>query len=75
VLSLVSWAVCPVIPAVIALVLANSAERAIREGAPMVEGRGLVTATRWISWINIGVWGATLAFFLIIILFSAISNA
>ncbi len=75
VLALVSWTVCPVIPAIIALVLANKAEQAIRAGAPMVEGQGLVTASRWISWINIAVWGVGVALFLVIVLLAAINGA
>jgi hypothetical protein len=71
---LVAWTVCPVVPAVIALVLANNAERTIRAGAPMVEGQGLVTAARWISWINIAVWGLGAAFFLIIFLLAAVNG-
>jgi hypothetical protein len=58
VLSIVSWAVCPIVPAIVALVLAASAQREIAAGQGRVQGGGLVTAAKIISWINIGFWAA-----------------
>jgi len=60
VLSIVSWALCPVIPAIVALVLAQSAQREIAASQGAVQGGGLVTASKIISWINIGFWAAFL---------------
>ncbi len=71
VLSIVAWAVCPIIPAIVALVLAASAQKEIAAGQGRVQGQGLVTAAKIISWINIGLWGAIVvigAFFLILAL-------
>ncbi|MCA0330386.1 MAG: hypothetical protein LCI03_10865 [Actinobacteria bacterium] len=53
VLALLSWALCPVILAVGGLVLARSAQREIEASNGWVGGSGLVTATRWVAWINI----------------------
>jgi hypothetical protein len=58
VLSIVSWAICPIVPAIVALVLAASAQREIAAGQGRVQGGGLVTAAKIISWINIGFWAA-----------------
>ncbi|MFM9134502.1 MAG: DUF4190 domain-containing protein, partial [bacterium] len=63
VLAILSWAVCPVVPAIVALFLAHSSSREIEESGDTVGGEGLNTATRIISWINIGVWGAVLLIF------------
>lgn len=55
ILSIGSWVVCPVIPAIIALVLAGSAKRGIAESSGMKTGEGLVKAAVIISWLNIAV--------------------
>jgi len=60
VLSIVAWAICPIVPAIVALVLAQSAQREIEAGQGRVQGGGLVTAAKIISWINIGLWAAIL---------------
>ena len=59
VLSIVSLVVCwflPV-PAVVALVMAPSAQRKIDASGGRLTGEGLVKAGRIVSWIHIGVWG------------------
>ena len=55
VLAIVSWVVCPIIAAIVALVLAHSSDKEIKASGGMVGGAGLNTATRIIAWINIGV--------------------
>lgn len=57
VLAALSWAVCPVILAVVALVLASSAQRSIDASGGAKTGDALVKAARIISWLNIVVWG------------------
>lgn len=69
ILAIVSWAVCPIIPAIVALVLASSAAKEIAASGGRIQGSGLVTAARIVSWINIGVWAAVLvvgAFFFVL---------
>lgn len=63
VLAILSWAICPIVPAIIALFLAHSSSREIEESGGTVGGSGLNTATRIISWINIAAWGAALLIF------------
>ena len=73
VLSIASWAVCPVVLAIVALVFAGKADREIRESGGRVEGAGLVTAAKIVSWINIGVFAAVLIlmFFILIVVLIA----
>jgi hypothetical protein len=56
----------------VALVLARQSQQEIESSGGRVGGAGLNTATRIISWINIGVWGVGIVafglFFLLIAL-------
>jgi len=54
VLSIVSFTVCPVIPAIVALILASVAKKNIRASGGTLDGGSMVTAATVISWINIG---------------------
>ncbi len=54
VLAIASFVVCPVIPAIVALILASSARKKIAESGGTLEGESLCTAATIISWINIG---------------------
>lgn len=60
VLSVVSWAVCPVIFAVVALIFAAKATKSIEASGGQVNGGGLNLAAKIISWVNIGFWAAIL---------------
>jgi hypothetical protein len=53
VLAIASFVVCPLIPAIIALVLCSTATRNIQQSGGMKEGDGLVKAAQIIAWINI----------------------
>ena len=79
VLAIISWVVCPVIPAIVALVLAKKSADEIAASQGRVGGEGLNTATKIISWINIGFYAALIviggAFFLIAIVLGAASSA
>ena len=52
-MSLASFMLCPVILAIVGLVLAGQSDRAIATSGGWLEGRTLNRATRWIAWINI----------------------
>jgi hypothetical protein len=54
ILSISSFVICPLLPAVIALILAGVAKRNIIASGGTKAGLGLVTAARVISWVNIG---------------------
>ncbi|MGA1147023.1 MAG: DUF4190 domain-containing protein, partial [Candidatus Nanopelagicales bacterium] len=75
VLAIVSWVFCPVIPAIIALVFANKAEKEIAISNGWVTGGGLVTASKIVAWINIGLYAALIAMGVLIFLIAAISGA
>lgn len=63
VLAVLSWVLCPIVPAIVALVLARQSDREIQASGGTVGGEGLNTATRVVSWINIGVWGTLIVVF------------
>ena len=75
VLAIVSWVFCPVIPAIIALVFANKAEKEIAISNGWVTGGGLVTASKIVAWINIGLYAALIAIGILVFLIAAISGA
>jgi hypothetical protein len=53
VLAIASFVAFPLIPAIVALVLAGQARQAIDTSGGRLTGAGLVTAAKVISWINI----------------------
>ena len=74
ILAVVSWAVCPVIAAIVALVFASMAAKEIQASEGRMGGRGLVTAARIVAWINIGVMAATLVIGLLVVVIIAIAS-
>lgn len=58
ILSISSWVICPIIPAIIALVLAAQADREVAESNGAVTAAGLTTTAKIVSWVNIGVGAA-----------------
>lgn len=73
--AILSWLVCPVIPAIIALALVSSAQRKINESNGRLTGESLLTATRWIAWLNIGLMGALFAVIILLIVIGAIASS
>jgi len=65
VLSIVSFFLLPVLPAIAALVLASSSKRDIQASGGRLGGEGMVTAAKIISWINIGMWVLIALFFVL----------
>ena len=60
ILSLVSWIACPIVFAIVALIFAMKAEKAMSVSEGEVTGSGLNLAAKLIAWINIGFWIAVL---------------
>lgn len=56
-LSIGAWTVLPLVLAIVALVLASSSQRDIDSSAGRLTGESLLTATRWVAWVNIGMCG------------------
>jgi hypothetical protein len=54
IVAIVSWVVCPIIAAIVALVLAHAAGNKIDASGGRLAGEGLVRAAQIIAWIQIG---------------------
>ncbi|MGH9049058.1 MAG: DUF4190 domain-containing protein, partial [Acidimicrobiia bacterium] len=54
VLAIASFVVCPLVPAIVALVLAHTAQQKIDASGGRLTGDSLNTAARIIAWIHIG---------------------
>jgi hypothetical protein len=72
--AILSWLVLPVILAIVALVLAGSAEGTIDRSGGQKTGRGLVNGTRWIAWIHLLVVAMIIAFVAAFVLAVAIAR-
>lgn len=66
VLSIGSFVVFPLIPAIVALVLASTSRRDINASGGQLGGAGLVTAAKVISWINIALCVLAVVFLVIV---------
>lgn len=75
VLAIASWVVCPLILAIIALVFASKADREIASAGGAMQGGGLSTAAKILSWINIGLYVAILVVMAIILIIVVIAGA
>ena len=75
VLAIASWVVCPLILAIIALVFASKADREIASAGGAMQGGGLSTAAKVLSWINIGIYIAFIVVIVIILIVVVIAGA
>lgn len=55
VLAILSWAVCPLVLSIMALVFASKASKSIAASNGWVDGSGMVTWSKIIAWVNIAV--------------------
>lgn len=74
VLAVLSWMICPVVLAIVALVLAGNAQREIDASQGAKTGDGLVKAARIVSWINIAFYAALLVIMGIILIVAVASS-
>lgn len=74
VLAIASWVICPLIPAIIALVFANNAKKEIAASQGRVGGDGMVTASVLVAWINIGVTAAVVVMGLLVVVLIAVAG-
>jgi hypothetical protein len=75
VLAILSFVVCPLFPAVVALFLASSAKRNIEASNGMLEGDGMVSAARIIAWINIGLSLLGIVLVVVLIIVAAVGSS
>jgi hypothetical protein len=52
-----AWIFCPIVAAIVALVLAGQSSRDIESSGGRLTGAGLNTAARIVAWLNIGLGG------------------
>lgn len=57
ILAAVSWASCPIVLAIVGLVLANKGDKEIKASNGWQTGESLVKAARWLAWLNIIIYG------------------
>ncbi len=74
VLAILSWAVCPFVLAIVALIFASKASKAIAASNGWVEGSGMVTAARIIAWINIAFGILFIGFFIVAVIIGAFTT-
>ncbi len=60
--AILAWFVVPIVLAIVALVLARSAEKAIDARPTELSGRGLVTGARWVAWVHLVLVAMVVAF-------------
>ncbi len=72
--SIVSFVICPVIPAIAALVITPGARRKIDASNGRLTGLGLLTAAKWVSWINIVLWIGFALLFVVLIIVGVMSD-
>ena len=75
VLAITSWIICPIILAIVALVLAKKSGEEIAASQGRVGGEGLNTATKILSWINIGLYAAILVILGAVFLIALVAGA
>ncbi len=75
VLAIVSFVVCPVIPAIVALAMVPSARRNIEASGGALEGLGLLTAAKIVSWINLGLWFLLICFYVVVFVVIATNSS
>ncbi len=75
VLSLLSWVICPFVLAIVALVFASKAKSAIAASNGWLDGEGMVTAAKIISWVNIVLSVLGVLFFILFFVILGVSSS
>jgi hypothetical protein len=75
ILSIASFVICPIIPAVIALVLIPGSRATIRASGGAVEGESLLTAAKMISLMHLGLAAVVVLGLALLVVVSASANA
>jgi len=70
-----SWVVLPVVLAIVGLVLAGQANRAIDLSGGAKSGKGMVTAAKVVAWINLGFYAVAVIFIIAFIIGIAMSSS
>ncbi|MCZ3385526.1 MAG: hypothetical protein LH630_00810 [Actinomycetia bacterium] len=60
--AILAWFVGPIVLAVVALVLARSAEKSIQARPTELTGLGVVSGARWVAWVHLVLVAMVVAF-------------
>jgi hypothetical protein len=74
ILGIASFVVCPLIPAILAVVFGNKAKEIIARD-PSLDGEGMAKAGVILGWVNIGLWGALVLLFIVLAAFGGFAEA
>lgn len=66
VLGIAAWVLCPVIPAIAALIVASRADAAIAASGGRLGGAGMVKAGRILSWVHLALIGVGILFIVVV---------
>ena len=72
--SILSWMFCPIIPAVVALVMIPGARRKIHESQGRLTGEGLLTAAKWVSLANLAFYALLGVLLVVLIVIGTIAD-
>jgi len=75
ILAISAWIICPIVPAIVALVFASKASKEIKASGGAIQGTGLVTGANITAWINIGLYSLILVIFGLIFLIALVAGA
>jgi hypothetical protein len=64
--AIAAFIVCPVIPAIVALVLAHNSQQKINASGGRLTGDGLNTAARIVSWVHLGLFAVVIVIIIIV---------
>jgi hypothetical protein len=71
--GILSWIFCPIVLGIVAIVTGNASRKAVRDG--LANNPGLATAGLILGWINVGLFGAIVLWWLAIVIFGLIGAA
>ena len=72
--SILSWMFCPVVPAIVALVMIPGARRKIAESNGRLTGEGMLTAAKWVALINLAFYGLLAILLVVLIVIGTIAD-
>lgn len=72
--AIAAWVTCIPIAAIVALVLASSAQKKIAVSGGRLTGEGMVTATKWIAWVNLVLWALMVGLFVVLGVIGALAG-
>jgi hypothetical protein len=75
VLSIAEWVLCPIIPGIVALILAGRAEAAIAASGGRVGGEGMIKAARIVTWVHFALIAVVILFVIVVAVAGGFANS